>query len=431
MVRLFFKVYGVLIATLVCSFMVQSWLMEYVWSQIASQYDYRVRFRPTFVLIERSLAGLPADALPDKFREISEGFGVASRLAPAHAMPERERMPVEQRASFDAGAMVAVDNVQGFTVLKRLAGGEHAVAMEIPGPDNRRAKLISYALNWMVEFTMVAVLVWFWVRPFWSELLVLRRAAEALGEGRFDVRVATGRRSALRELAEALNAMATKLGTLLQSHRSLTSAVSHELRTPIARLRFSHSLALESPSPADKDRLLARMEHDIADIDALTTELLDYARLERGLPSLEMQMVPAEPWLEDLLAEVRVDAQLPVDLRARAEVATLRCEPRYMARAASNLLRNALRHARSTVEIAVHTEGGCTVIEVDDDGAGIPAAERERLFEPFTRLDTSRDRGTGGFGLGLAIVRQVARWHGGDATIAASPLGGARVRIAW
>jgi signal transduction histidine kinase len=71
------------------------------------------------------------------------------------------------------------------------------------------------------------------------------------------------------------------------------------------------------------------------------------------------------------------------------------------------------------------------VIHVDDDGAGIPAPDRERVFEPFARLDQSRDRDSGGFGLGLAIVRQVARWHGGDAFISESPLGGTRVTIAW
>ena len=102
-----------------------------------------------------------------------------------------------------------------------------------------------------------------------------------------------------------------------------------------------------------------------------------------------------------------------------------------MARAVVNLLRNALLHARSTVSVSLRRENDRTVIDVDDDGAGIDAADRERLFEPFVRLDRSRARDSGGFGLGLAIVLQVARWHGGDAFITESPLGGARVSIAW
>ena len=224
--------------------------------------------------------------------------------------------------------------------------------------------------------------------------------------------------------------MTGRIASLLQSHRQLTSSVSHELRTPLARLRFSHSLAREETTSEAKDRFLARMERDIAEIDELTTELLDYAKLERGTPQIRLESVPAEPWLEDVLADAR-EGGGSLEIRSTIEVDAVRCEPRYMARAVVNLLRNAALHARSTVSVSLRRENDRTVIHVDDDGAGIDAADRERLFEPFVRLDRSRARDSGGFGLGLAIVRQVARWHGGEAVITESPLGGARVSIAW
>jgi len=246
--------------------------------------------------------------------------------------------------------------------------------------------------------------------------------------------VLVGRGSAMRSLAEGFNAMTERIAGLLQSHRGLTSSVSHELRTPLARLKFSHSLALEEPRPEGKDRFLALMERDIAELDELTTELLDYARLERGVPDINVQTVPAEPWLEDVIADARqtaVASQQHARIAPQVDLETVHCEPRYMARAVVNLLRNALQYARSTVRVSVAREGERTVIHVDDDGSGIPAPDRERVFEPFARLDQSRDRDSGGFGLGLAIVRQVARWHGGDASISDSPLGGTRVTIAW
>jgi len=262
----------------------------------------------------------------------------------------------------------------------------------------------------------------------------LNFAAEKIGAGHFRVSTRVGRFSPLRQFSDAFRAMAVRIGALLQSHRMLTSAVSHELRTPLARLRFSHSLALEETEPGAKDRYLARMEADIAEIDSLTSELLDYARLERGVPAMELQVVPADAWLEDVLADARNGqgaGPLSVDIRATAAIDSVRCEPRYMARALVNLLRNARAHARSTVAVSLRAEAGRTILEVDDDGGGIPAPERDRLFEPFTRLDDDRGRDSGGFGLGLAIVRQIARWHGGDATIGDSPLGGARVSIVW
>jgi two-component system, OmpR family, sensor kinase ParS len=104
---------------------------------------------------------------------------------------------------------------------------------------------------------------------------------------------------------------------------------------------------------------------------------------------------------------------------------------RYLSRAAANLLRNSVRYAKTEVEIFVYEENGCSILAVEDDGAGIPEAEREHLFEPFSRLDKSRDRASGGFGIGLAIVQQIARWHGGSANIGDAKLGGARVHIKW
>ena len=432
MVRLFLKFYGVLIATLVLSFVVQMQVIDYVWSHVDG-FDFRVRFKPAFALLEQALLPVPEAERAARFAAISRDFGVPARLESAAGAPDLARMGAGQRGRYEAGEIAAVDRAGGgFTLIKRLAGTDRAVALDMPGPDTARIKLYTYAANWGVEFTLVAILVWFWVRPFWRELIGLRQAAERIGEGDFRAHAAAGRGSALRGVAEAFNRMAARVAQLLQSHRTLTSAVSHELRTPIARLRFAHSLAREEPTAAGKDRHLARMEHDIAEIDQLTSELLDYARLERGSPPMALHEVPAAPWLEDVLAGSGESpgATAPV-IEARIAVERLRCEPRYMARAVANLVRNARRHARGRVAVSIEPCDGDVAIHVDDDGQGIAPADRERLFEPFVRADGSRDRDSGGFGLGLAIVRQVARWHGGDARLADSPLGGARASIRW
>ncbi len=435
MVRLFLKLYGVLIATLALSFMVQSYLMDYVYKKMVAGYDFRVRFQPTFQLIDAALAPLPPEARPAKFREIASGFAFAARLDAIDGLPERSRLPEAKQAAFDQGAIVSLDRPGGgFHLLRRSADGRHAVVLDMPGPDNERIRLVTYAVNWVTEFAIVAVLVGFWVRPFWRDIAGLTHAAGCVGTGRFDVSVRASRGSALGPLADAFNAMTGRIHALLQSHKALTSAVSHELRTPLARLRFSHSLAREEPDGPSRERYLALMEKDIAELDELTSELLDYAKLERGNPEIRLQAVPAAPWLEDVLADARHSAQVenqPAAIRSDIGIETLRCEPRYMARAVVNLLRNALSHAVTRIEVSVGQNGTRTVIHVDDDGAGIPAADRDRVFEPFARLDASRTRASGGFGLGLAIVKQVARWHGGDAVVTDSPLGGTRVTIAW
>jgi two-component system sensor kinase ParS len=434
-IRLFLKLYGVLIATLALSFVVQMNLMQYVWKHTSHGFDFRVRFAPTFLLIEEALAPLPPDLWPARLGEMAAGFGMPARIERVEALSSLPSLEGEQAVDLRAGRIASLEREGGgFRLMKRIRGSDLAVAIDFPGPDSRRVRMLTYAINWAIEFAIVAVLVFFWVRPFWRDVRRLNFAAEKIGAGHFRVSTRVGRFSPLRQFSDAFRAMAVRIGALLQSHRMLTSAVSHELRTPLARLRFSHSLALEETEPGAKDRYLARMEADIAEIDSLTSELLDYARLERGVPAMELQVVPADAWLEDVLADARNGqgaGPLSVDIRATAAIDSVRCEPRYMARALVNLLRNARAHARSTVAVSLRAEAGRTILEVDDDGGGIPAPERDRLFEPFTRLDDDRGRDSGGFGLGLAIVRQIARWHGGDATIGDSPLGGARVSIVW
>ena len=429
MVRLFLKLYGVLIATLILSFVVQMQVIDYVWSH-ADSFDFRIRFRPTFLLAEQALAPYPREEWPARLASLSRDFGVTARIAPA---PPSD-WPAVQGQHFAAGEIAVQEHAGGgFTLLQRIGAGPAALAFDMPGKDSARTKVVIYAVNWSVEFTLMAILVWFWVRPLWRELLSLRHAAERVGEGDFAAQAEAARGSALRPLADAFNRMAGRVAQLLQSHRTLTSAVSHELRTPIARLRFGHSLALDEASAAGKDRHLARMEGDIDEIDQLTSELLDYARLERGAPPMAIQRIPAEPWLEDVIAATRENsgAAARPSILAHVAVESLACEPRYMARAVANLVRNASRHARQRVAISIEAEGASLAIHVDDDGRGIAPADRERLYEPCLRADDSRDRDSGGFGRGLAIVRQVARWHGCEARLGDSPLGGARASIRW
>jgi len=228
--------------------------------------------------------------------------------------------------------------------------------------------------------------------------------------------------------------MKDRISALLGSHCNLTNAISHEFRTPITRLRFRHELAIDAQSMQEKDEQLRAMNTAIDQLDDLSSELLEYARLDREAPALDVAPIDTVAWLNELTEEARDVARAEgrnVDIAFKVEVQSVDGDYRYLSRAAANLLRNAVRYAKQRVELRFERAGGKCALHVDDDGPGIPAAEREHLFEPFTRLDESRDRKSGGFGIGLAIVRQIARWHGGTASISESRLGGARVSLIW
>ena len=149
--------------------------------------------------------------------------------------------------------------------------------------------------------------------------------------------------------------------------------------------------------------------------------------------SSDLQRQAIKPWLETLIRQTKTgEEHLSISLKtSTSNPKHAHFEARLMARAVGNLLQNAKRYAQTKVCITVAQDSQNYQIMVDDDGTGIPEHEREPIFEAFKRLDASRDRGTGGYGLGLAIVQRICQWHNGTITVENSPLGGARFIICW
>lgn len=270
-----------------------------------------------------------------------------------------------------------------------------------------------------------------WMRPLWRQLMHLKRVARQLGAGDLDARASLPDDSGVAELGSTINTMADNLQSLIQSRRELLDAVSHELRTPIARLRYR--LAMLEDGVADDAR--EAMDRDISSIDRMIEELLLYSRLDQGHALLHPERLTLWPWLNEVLARHGEDfPQVRYTLRptpASLHDQQAEVDGFYLERALSNLLRNAARYGQGEVAVTLGCDGQHWWIEVEDNGPGIPETERERVFEPFVRLDHSRDRRTGGYGLGLAIVRRIMGWHGGQASVQASALGGACFVLRW
>ena len=222
-----------------------------------------------------------------------------------------------------------------------------------------------------------------------------------------------------------------------KNSQALTGAVSHELRTPLARLRFGIDALVDEDDRAARERAVAACERDVEELDALIDASLTLARLDMGA-------LRAAPQPGDLAALLAQEAAGFAPLLDRKSLATdlrlpgpLPFDARLLPYAVRNGLRNAARHARARIELRAWTEPATgavpaqVCIAVDDDGPGVPAAQREAVFAPFKRLDEKAERAGRGYGLGLAIVRRVVESHGGRALMEDSPLGGARLRLSW
>jgi two-component system OmpR family sensor kinase len=244
----------------------------------------------------------------------------------------------------------------------------------------------------------------------------LQRGMERWGNGNLGLRVPVRGHDEIASVAASFNRAADRIQALLAAHRSLLANASHELRSPLARLSMAAELWEQSPSPARRSEI----ERNLAELDQLIDEILLASRLEHtqssGLADADREPVD----LLALAAEEAARTGATVD-GAVVEVAG---DARQLRRMLRNLLENAGKHGAPPVEVDVsRIEPNRARIEVRDAGQQIPAGERERIFEPFYR-PTGRSEGTGGWGLGLALVRQIVLLHGGTVRCEAATEGG-------
>ncbi len=276
------------------------------------------------------------------------------------------------------------------------------------------------------------------VRPLQARLFGLGQAVERLGRGDLNARADAGSQDAIGQLAATFNGMTAHIRRLIESQREMTRAVSHELRTPVARLRFGLEMLVDIDEVSERRSKAEAMDRDIDQLDELIDEILTFARLEEGSPAIDFSRVSMPDLLERLCEEL-----VPISGGINIEIdeATLAALPpediyasgseRYLHRVLQNLVTNALRYAASKVVLRYRSDGELAVLEVEDDGPGIPEPDRERIFKPFARLDESRQRKSGGYGLGLSIVQRIAEWHGGRVSVGEGESGGALFRMTW
>ncbi|MFA3874744.1 ATP-binding protein [Streptomyces sp. MMCC 100] len=223
-----------------------------------------------------------------------------------------------------------------------------------------------------------------------------------------------GTHDEVARLASTTNETLAALESSVERQRRFVADASHELRSPIASLRTQLEVAAAHPELLDLDGAV----EDTVRLQRLAADLLLLARLDAGERPADARV--------DLAALAREAAEGRRGVSVRGDAAVNVAGSRgQLGRVLANLLDNAQRHARSAVEVSVRRDGEAAVVAVADDGEGVPAADRERIFERFVRLDDARSRDDGGAGLGLAIARDVAVRHGGTLTVHDAPAGGA------
>jgi signal transduction histidine kinase len=389
--RLYQKIYLVFLASLLTVVVI----VGLFWRMGQPEPPYSHAFE---IAGELAMAALPPADAP---RQLSQQAveHLAQRLHADFALFDAERAPVAA-AGHPVPPPTTVGWVRGIgppAVSFRLPDGRWIVAR---GPTRVPSPLFGVVSFLLITALVIAIFAYPVVRGLTKRIERLQEGVETLGAGNLATRVAIGGRDEVARLAASFNRAAARIEELVGAHRLLLANASHELRTPLSRLRLGLELYGRDPTPKAK----AELQRDIAELDDLIEEILLASRLD---------IAAAPPTKEslDLLALVAEECAHYDDCTLDGQSIILSADAKLIRRMVRNLLENAARHGKPPIRVELRRDGDNAVLRVIDAGAGIPQAQREQVFEPFFQLGGERN----GTGLGLALVRRIARLHGGEA----------------
>ncbi len=285
----------------------------------------------------------------------------------------------------------------------------------------------------LISMFLISLGVYALIFPLERKLQLIQVGVNEVSEGNLDIQVQVIGQDEIARLSATFNAMTSHIKRLIESQRELTRAVSHELRTPVARIRFAVDMLADTEDEESRFKQRDFIDEDIESLNGLIDEMLTYAKLEEGSPKLDLEAVNLKELIEQVVRETNA---LGKDIKIvgnppNAKVTAI-ADRRYLHRVIQNLAGNALRYAETTIIISAGVKKGDAFVIVEDDGHGIAESDREKVFIPFSRLDDSRTRASGGYGLGLSIVSRIAFWFNGSMSVDESPeLGGARFAMTW
>ncbi|ASP49710.1 ATP-binding protein [Cognaticolwellia beringensis] len=419
--RSFFSLYFLIISI----FIVFSWMLDEVWSSYLEQdIESYTGYKSMLLSLSNYLEKHPEN----EWQEIISGAAKQWQL-PLKLMSEQQ----EKIISHQRNDVIKEDNTHIYydndavEIHHRINSAGTVIVL---GPAKMPTRPRVEALIRVILLACLACILFFWLRPLSRDLDQLRKTAIDFGQESFDVVAPKASSKMTEPMVTAFNTMASRIKRLIDAHKELSTAVAHELRTPLARTKFALQMLGCTDDKAKQEKYRTAISKDICELEQLINEMLIYASFDSDRPELNFNEESLVEIVEKQVSNYQQFDQNFNIINMLGDV-SVQADRQFIGRALNNYISNAIKYGKGEIDITIMQKDDHCQIKVTDNGEGVSDDFKCTIFDAFSRGDTSRNRETGGFGLGLAIVCRIMEWHGGSASVVDSEHGGATFILSW
>ncbi|MEI6895791.1 MAG: ATP-binding protein [Colwellia sp.] len=419
--RSFFSLYFFIISTfIIFSWLLDKWWVTYLEQDIESYTGYKTLMMATGDFVQKH----PEEEWQDIIAGAGDRWGLPLTLTSLAELEDIEHTEHHALLSANAHTYYIDDQV---VIHYLLEGSDSIITLgPVKMPTRPRMKSI-YRVFILASFGII-LFIWLW--PMSRDLEQLKKATYAFGQGQFDSKAPAAKSSMIAPMIFSFNMMSARIRRLIEAHKELTSAVSHELRTPLARTKFALQMLESITEDKKRAKYQQQIKNDVCELEELINEMLIYASFDNDKPEIHISAIDLSELVklqiashDQFVSSIEFINKLPNNF--------ICCDGHFIDRAVNNFISNAIKYGNDKIRVTLSTQKGLCQICVEDNGDGVSDEFKPVIFDVFSRGDQSRNRETGGFGLGLAIVARIMEWHQGQATIGDSELGGASFMLTW
>jgi two-component system OmpR family sensor kinase len=419
--RSFFSLYFLIISI----FIVFSWMLDEAWSSYIEQdLESYTGYKSMLLALSNYLEKHPEDQWQEILSKAAKQWQLPLKLMSA---PEVKAISHQNHDVIkEKNTHIYYDN-DAVEIHHRT---NNAGTVIVLGPAKMPTQPRLEALIRVILLAILACMIFFWLRPLSRDLDQLQKTAIEFGQDSFDVVAPQARSTMAAPMVTAFNTMASRIKRLIDAHKELSTAVAHELRTPLARTKFALEMLACTNDKAKQEKYRKAISKDVCELEQLISEMLIYTSFDNEKPEINFSEESLVDIVEKQVNNYRQFEQ-KINIINLLGNERVEVDRHFIGRALNNYISNAIKYGKGEIDITIKKSEEHCQISVTDNGEGVCDDFKCTIFDAFSRGDVSRNRETGGFGLGLAIVCRIMEWHGGSASVIDSKNGGASFILRW